>query len=124
PLADAEATLEQAHLTPGTPSQAPSDTCEQGQVIGQDPQAFTKVERDSTVILTVASGPTPITLGDYTCQVFNSVKNKLEHEGLVVQIGTDVLPLLPQCPNTNRVVQQSPAPGSQVQQGDTVTLWT
>ena len=55
-----------------TPSQAPSDTCEQGQVIGQDPQAFTKVERDSTVILTVASGPTPITLGDYTCQVFNS----------------------------------------------------
>jgi beta-lactam-binding protein with PASTA domain len=32
--------------------------------------------------------------------------------------------MLPQCPGTSRVVHQDPAPGTKVQPGDTVTLWT
>jgi eukaryotic-like serine/threonine-protein kinase len=124
PLQDAETTIEDAKLTVGTTTSQPSDTCNEGEVVGQSPAAFTKVDRGTPVTLTVASGPTPVTLQDYTCQVFNSVKNQLQHQGLNVTIGTETLPLLPQCPNTNRIVQQSPGPGSQVHAGDTVTLWT
>jgi eukaryotic-like serine/threonine-protein kinase len=124
PLQDAETTITDANLTVGTTSTQPSDTCAEGQVIGQSPAAFTKVDRGTPVTLTVASGPTPITLQDYTCQVFNSVKNQLQHQGVNVVIGTDTLPLLPQCPNTNRIVKQDPPAGSEVKAGDTVTLWT
>jgi eukaryotic-like serine/threonine-protein kinase len=124
PLQDAETMITDANLTIGTTSTQPSDTCDEGEVIGQSPAAFTKVDRGTPVTLTVASGPTPITLQDYTCQVFNSVKNQLQHQGLNVVIGTGTLPLLPQCPNTNRIVQQDPPSGSEVHAGDTVTLWT
>jgi eukaryotic-like serine/threonine-protein kinase len=123
-LESAQAELEGVNLTVGTTTSGASETCNEGEVIAQDPIAGTKVDRNSPVNLTLSLGPAPITLGDYTCQVFNSVKNQLQHQGLIVEIGTETLPLLPQCPNTNRIVQQSPGPGSQVQQGDTVTLWT
>ena len=123
-LQDAETAIQDANLTVGTATSQPSDTCNQGEVTGQSPAAFTKVDRGTTVTLTVASGPAPITLQDYTCQVFSSVKNQLQRQGLIVVIGTDTLPVLPQCPNTNRIVQQSPGAGSQVKAGDTVTLWT
>jgi serine/threonine-protein kinase len=123
-LQQAEAALAAVPLTVGDTPTGTSDTCPEGTVIAQDPSAGTKVDKNSAVTLTRSGGPAPITLGDYTCQVFSSVKNQLQHQGLIVAIGTDTLPVLPRCPNTNRIVQQSPGPGSQVKAGDTVTLWT
>jgi len=75
------------------------------------------------VNVTVASGPATITLDDYTCDTFASAQNHLQHLGLVVQFG-GTQATLPQCPNSNRVVAQDPAPGTQVQRGSTVTLFT
>ncbi len=119
----ATATLQAMHLQPGTQTRAPSDACPVDTVIGQSPQAGTKVARDSLVALTLVSEPASITLGDYTCETYSSAKNQLEHLGLVVVQGPFVLPL-PQCPNLNKVAAQDPQPGAQVKPGDTITLST
>jgi beta-lactam-binding protein with PASTA domain/predicted Ser/Thr protein kinase len=119
----AEAALTAVHLTPGTILHDTSDTCGEGTVIAQSPEAGAKVERGALVSLTVVSGPASVTVGDYTCLTFSSAQNQLRHAGLnPVNGGT--MALLPQCPNTNRVVAQDPGPGTQLQPGDTVTLWT
>jgi beta-lactam-binding protein with PASTA domain/tRNA A-37 threonylcarbamoyl transferase component Bud32 len=119
----ATATLQAMHLQPGTQTRAPSDACPVDTVIGQSPPAGTKVARDSLVALTLVSEPASITLGDYTCVTYSAAKNQLEHMGLVVVPGP-LVPPLPQCPNTNKVAAQSPAPGAQVKPGDTITLST
>jgi beta-lactam-binding protein with PASTA domain/predicted Ser/Thr protein kinase len=122
-LEQATADLVAANLTVGETPAGTSDTCAEGTVIAQDPIAGTKVARNSPVTLTLSSGAAPITLQDYTCDVFNSVQNKLSHEGINVVFG-GTRPLLSQCPNPNRIVAQDPASGTQVQAGDSVTLWT
>jgi len=122
-LDSATTELEAANLTVGDRPTAPSDTCPEGTVIAQDPIAGTKVDRDTPVTLTLSSGPEPITLGDYTCDVFNNVQNKLSQQGINVVFG-GTKPSLSQCPQSNRVVAQDPQPGTQVHPGDSVTLWT
>jgi eukaryotic-like serine/threonine-protein kinase len=122
-LEQAQSDLEAANLRLGTTLQEPSDACDPGEVIAQDPPAGTKLKPDSLVTVTVASGPATITLDDYTCQTFSAAQNKISHAGLNPVLG-GTRPMLPQCPGTNRVVAQDPQPGSQLQPGDTVTLWT
>jgi beta-lactam-binding protein with PASTA domain/predicted Ser/Thr protein kinase len=122
-LEQATADLVAANLTVGETPAGTSDTCSEGTVIAQDPIAGTKIARNSPVTLTLSSGAAPITLQDYTCDVFNSVQNKLSHEGINVVFG-GTKPLLSQCPNPSRIVAQDPASGTQVQAGDSVTLWT
>ena len=122
-LDSAQSTIQDHNLQVGTTLQGTSDTCQQGDVIGQDPPAGTKVKPGTLVTLTVASGPSTITVGDYTCQTFSAAQNKISKAGLDPSFG-GTKPLLPQCPSSNRVVAQDPAPGTQLQPGDTVTLWT
>jgi len=119
----ARATLEAMHLSLGTQTRAPSDTCPVDTVIGQSPAAGTKVDRGALVGVTLVSAPATITLADYTCETYSAAKNQLEHLGLHAVPGPFVLPL-PQCPNSNRVAAQDPAPGAQVKPGDTVKLST
>ena len=123
PLDAATATLQAMHLTLGTQTRAPSDTCPVDTVIGQSPPAGTKVDRGSPVGVTLVSQPASITLGDYRCETYSQAKNQLNHLGLNAQPGPFVTPL-PQCPNLNRVAAQDPHPGAQVKPGDTVTLST
>jgi beta-lactam-binding protein with PASTA domain/predicted Ser/Thr protein kinase len=122
---EATSALEAVHLQRGTILQGPqgNTTCPEGTVIGQSVEAGTQVARDTIVDVTVVPAPAAITLQDYTCEVYSAVRNHLEHDGLNVVLG-GTMPMRPECPGTNRVVAQDPGPGSQVQQGDTVTLWT
>jgi serine/threonine protein kinase len=110
-------------LTLGTQTQEASDACQEGQIVAQDPGAFTKVKPGTIVNVTVSSGPASITLGDYTCQTFNKVKQELEKQGIVVNYGGTVASLQ-QCSNTNKIAQQNPGPGTTLNIGDSVTLWT
>jgi eukaryotic-like serine/threonine-protein kinase len=119
----AQSKLQQANLQVGTTLQGTSDTCNVGEVIGQDPPAGTQLKPNSLVTLTVASGPSTITIDDYTCETFSAAQNRISHAGLKPVFG-GTMPMLPQCPGTSRVVHQDPAPGTKVQPGDTVTLWT
>jgi beta-lactam-binding protein with PASTA domain/predicted Ser/Thr protein kinase len=122
-LQDAQSALEAANLRLGTQLQGTSDTCDPGTVIGQDPLAGTKLKPDSLVTVTVASGPSSITVDDYTCETFSKAQNQISHAGLNPVFG-GTMALLPQCPGTNRVVHQEPQAGAKLQPGDTVTLWT
>jgi serine/threonine-protein kinase len=110
-------------LTLGTQTQEPSDACQEGQIVAQDPAAFSKAKPGTIVNVTVSSGAASITLTDYTCQTFNKVKQELEKQGIVVNYGGTVASL-PQCSNTNKIAQQDPGPGTTVNIGDSVTLWT
>jgi serine/threonine-protein kinase len=120
---EARSKLQGAGLQLGTQLQGTSDTCNVGEVIGQDPPVGTKLKPDSFVTVTVASGPASITVGDYTCETFSKAQNQISHAGLHPEFG-GTMPMLPQCPGTNRVVHQEPQPGATLQPGDTVTLWT
>ncbi|HUL85327.1 MAG TPA: Stk1 family PASTA domain-containing Ser/Thr kinase [Actinomycetota bacterium] len=122
-LADAQTALTTAHLVLGSKTTTPSDACPAGAVVDQSVAPGTKVDRNSLVNVTVASGPATITLDDYTCQTLVSAQNQLQKLGLKVAFG-GTEPTLPQCPNPTRVVSQNPAAGSSVKVGDTVTLFT
>src|SRR4029453_245659 len=84
---------------------------------------FQKVGRGKIVGVQVVSGPSSVTVGDYTCQTFSKAQNQIRHAGLNPVLEA-TMPVLPQCPGTNRVVQQDPQSGTQLQPGDTVRLWT
>ena len=122
-LADAQTALTTAHLVLGSKTTTTSDACPAGAVVHQSIAPGTKVDRNSLVNVTVASGPATITLDDYTCQTLVSAQNQLQKLGLKVVFG-GTEPTLPQCPNPTRVVSQNPAGGSTVKVGDTVTLFT
>jgi serine/threonine-protein kinase len=106
-----------------TTLQEPSDACDAGLVVAQSPDAGIKVKPGSFVTITIASGPASITVDDYTCETFSKAQNQISHAGLHPEFG-GTMPLLPQCPGTNRIVHQEPQPGATLQPGDTVTLWT
>ena len=100
-----------------------SDACPPDTIVSQDPQAKEKVPVGTFINVEVVSGPASITLEDYSCVNFNKAKNKLSKLGMVVKYGGTVASL-PQCPNTAFVAQQDPLPGTTVEVGSTVTLFT
>jgi len=124
PLSQANTLLAEQGLTRGTVTEEPSDEYEPGQVISQDPEAGEKVDTGTAVDIVVASGPSSVTLGDYTCMNFNKAKKQVETLGLIAVFG-GTAPRLPQCPNNqNFVTLQDPGAGEEVLTGSTVTLYT
>ena len=107
----------------GTKTPVTSDACPAGTIVGQDPEAGKEVPVGTFINVDIVSGPASITLQDYTCQNFNKAKNDLSKLGLVPKYGGTVASL-PQCPNTAFVAQQDPLPGTSVEAGSTVTLFT
>jgi serine/threonine-protein kinase len=122
---EAQAALEELGLELGAKTTEESDQCAEGEIVSQDPAAGTAVvPRDEPFVnVTIASGPAPVVVGDYTCKTFNAAKNAAEKDGLSVTYGGTV-PTLPQCPNPNFVADQDLDPGDQVEEGTTITLWT
>jgi serine/threonine-protein kinase len=107
----------------GTKTPVTSDACPPDTIVSQDPAADKKAPVGTFINVDVVSGPASITLQDYTCQNFNKAKKALEKLELKVTYGGTVASL-PQCPNTAFVAQQDPLPGSSVEVGSTVTLFT
>jgi beta-lactam-binding protein with PASTA domain len=64
-----------------------------------------------------------VAVTDVTCLSFGSAKSALQAQGLEAVLG-GTAPVLPQCPNPNRVAIQDPAAGTVVDTGTTVTLFT
>jgi beta-lactam-binding protein with PASTA domain len=105
----------------GEPQEQSSDQPE-GVIISQTPLAGEQAEPGTTIEIVVSSGPATITLDDYTCRPYGSAKADLEGLGLQVVQQFSVPNTL--CPNPNRVAGQDPSPGTELQPGDTVTLFT
>ena len=103
-LAVANSMLDEVGLHLGTVTEEPSDEYEPGQVISQEPPAGERVDPGTTAVnIVVASGPTSVTLADYTCMNFNKAQKQVESLGLVAAVG-GTAPRLPQCPNNQSFV--------------------
>ena len=103
-------------------SEEVSDTVPVGTIISQDPAPGTEVPKGSDVQVVVSTAPALATLPDVTCLSYGAAKAQLQGLGLVVVQG-GTAPALPECPNPNRVAAMSPATGTQVVVGSTVTLF-
>jgi serine/threonine-protein kinase len=123
-LPEAQAVLDAEGLILGGRAEEPSDEYEPGQIVAQVPEAGEEIDPEVTLVdVTIASGPTSVTIGDYTCRTFGAVKAELAKLGLVAVAG-GTAPPLPQCPNLNFIAAQDPAAGSSVELGGSVTLFT
>jgi beta-lactam-binding protein with PASTA domain len=121
-IPEAQAELDRVGLILGRRSEEASDDFAVGEVISQIPAPGEEVDPTTTLVdVVVASGPASVTIGDYTCLTFGRANSELRQLGLTAVLG-DPAPVLPQCPNTNFVAAQTPASGSSVPAGGTVTL--
>ncbi len=124
-LAQAQGALP-AGLTLGAKATAatPDTACQPNTIIDQSPAAGDSVQPGTLVDVTLnPAAPTTVTLDDYTCVTYGKAKNELRKLGLVPAFRGTTTPL-PQCPNTNFVAMQDPAPGTVVPLGSTVGLYT
>jgi serine/threonine protein kinase len=121
-LADATTALG-TDLVLGTKTPVTSDACPPDTIVSQDQKPNKEVPIGTFVNVTVASGPSTITLEDYSCVNFNKAKAELSKLEIIVNFGGTVTSLT-QCPNPAFVAQQDPPAGTSVQAGSTVTLFT
>jgi len=119
---EAEALLLDVGLQLGVVTPAASEE-PVGLVISQDPAAFVDVPPATAVDVVISSGPGIVTVPDVECFTFGHARAVLQQNGLQVaeEEGTAENP---QCPNLNRVAAQDPLPGTPVEPGSTVTLFT
>jgi len=122
--ADAAAQIQQAGLVVGTTVQEFSDTVPSGQVIGQDPNAGTAVERGSEVSITVSSGPSPspspsvISVPEVVTMSQDQAQARLEGDFVV-----EVVPVTDSGQEPGTVVDQEPAAGTPAVSGSTVVIY-
>jgi serine/threonine-protein kinase len=114
--------LSEVGLTPVF-EEEPSDTIPDGFVTRTEPPSGTEVEPGSTVTVFVSSGAGTVAVPEVRCRSFNSALNQIEKAGLVGVISDDTVPINLSCPLGNKVAQQDPAAGTQVELGSTVTLF-
>jgi eukaryotic-like serine/threonine-protein kinase len=92
---------------------------EVGIVIAQDPAAGTDVDPESSVDLTVSSGPGTVLVPDVICQDLDSAQSEIEGAGLEFDVIGDTFSL--ECePGT--VATQNPGGGASAEPGSTVRV--
>jgi beta-lactam-binding protein with PASTA domain/tRNA A-37 threonylcarbamoyl transferase component Bud32 len=98
----------------------PSDS-PQGEVTAQDPEARSEVPQGDTVTITVSEGPQGEPMPNVVGQDADDAQDFLEDEfGLTVSREAETEPCA-QPPGT--VCRQDPSPGTEVSEGDTVTIF-
>jgi eukaryotic-like serine/threonine-protein kinase len=117
---DALDTLGFTNVTSETQENADVD---EGRVIGTDPPEGTEVRLNDPITVFVSSGAGTVTVPEVRCQSFTSAQNELERNGLVGVIADETVELNQQCPTSNKVADQNPDAGAQVEPGETVTLY-
>jgi beta-lactam-binding protein with PASTA domain len=117
PSAEAVKLLEQKHLQPSTQSE-PSETVAKGLVVSTDPTAGVGVQIGSPVTVNVSSGPREASVPEVTGESQASATRTLSAAGLKAQpVKREVAE-----PAAGTVISQSPAAGTQVKPGSTVTI--
>jgi serine/threonine-protein kinase len=114
---DAQAKLTAAGFTPSLNAR-PDDKVPADTVLDQDPAANTQLPKGGTVTLTVSSGPDKVAVPDVTGRSAADAANILGRAGLETQVRSETSPTVPE----GGVIRTSPAPGTMVAKGSTVTL--
>ncbi len=101
----------------------PSDDIKEGKVVKTDPTAQRTVKEGTEVTIYVSSGPSTITLEDYTGKNYSVIKDKLQNDHKInVLVETKEI-------NDDKnhdasvIIDQSPKAGEKVKSGATVTLY-
>ncbi|MFF8636268.1 Stk1 family PASTA domain-containing Ser/Thr kinase [Streptomyces pilosus] len=118
PLDKARSLLEDEGLKPGMTTREFSETVAAGSVISTEPGKGTEVRTDSAVALTVSKG-SPVDVPDVAGDELQDARAELEEAGLKVKVAAE---RVNSEHDAGEVARQSPAPGRQAAEGDTVTL--
>jgi serine/threonine-protein kinase len=95
-----------------------SDTVPEGEVIGQDPQGGTAVDKGSPVTLTVSRGVAQVTVPNVLNYTESDATQALQSAGFDVATDHATSSKVPQ----GNVISQTPAANKQVDKGTTVTI--
>ena len=114
-IAEARAAIKAEGLEVGQVTRVESEE-EEGIVLEQDPPAGTEVDVDSAIDLEVATSPV-VVVPDVINQSEDSAIAELDRVGLVAEVNT-----APSDVDEGLVIDQEPAPGSELEPGDTVVI--
>jgi serine/threonine-protein kinase len=120
---EAQTIIETAGLVPVGPEGQASDDVDEGLVIGTEPPAGTEVEPESDVVIIVSSGPETVSVPEVTCLSFGAAQNQIRQAGLNPVQSSDTVAINPRCPLGSKVADQDPDAGTEVDPGETVTLF-
>lgn len=99
-----------------------SDKIEAGKVIETDPKAGLKRRKGTTITLVVSTGKEKMELEDYTGKNALEIKGSLEAQGFIVSI--ELKDVDDKKNNEeNIIISQQPKAGTEVKEGDTITLY-
>jgi len=121
-IEEAQTILVDAGFVPVGPEEQPSDV-DEGLVIGTEPPAGTEVEPESDVVIIVSSGPENVSVPEVTCLSFGAALNQIRQAGLNPVQSSETVSINPLCPLGNKVADQDPDAGTEVEPGSTVTLF-
>ncbi|MFG3103189.1 Stk1 family PASTA domain-containing Ser/Thr kinase [Streptomyces sp. NPDC048182] len=111
-------TLKDEGLEPGMVTREFSDEVERGSVVATDPEPGTEVRAGTAVALTVSKG-SPVEAPDVTGDDLQDARDQLAEAGLKVKVASGQVTSEY---DKGQVARQSPDPGEQLAEGDTVTL--
>ncbi len=97
-----------------------NDTAPVGTVIRSDPAPNNLVNRGSTIVLFISSGPGQVIVPTLEGITETQARNRLDAEGLVINV--TYVDVNPGSPDDGRVIEQSHAPGQLVDKGTEITV--
>jgi beta-lactam-binding protein with PASTA domain len=122
-LADAKAVVTRAGFEPIVAPGSPAKTAEQnGTIERQEPGPEIYLRKGQTLTLTVHSPyvPAGVVLPDFTGKRLGESRKWLEEQSLIVKVNPGAP--APVAEKSGTIEKQGPAPGTQVKEGDTVSL--
>lgn len=96
-----------------------SDDVPEGQVYDQSPAADVKTDVHTQVTIYISTGKETFKLDDVTGMDYDQAQSQLENDGLKVSLEFEYSDSV----DKNEVIRTSPEAGSQVAEGDTVTIF-
>jgi len=114
---DAELLIQNAGLKPDSTSEE-NDQVQVGNVVSQDPQPGTKIDKGGTVHLKISGGKGQVKIPDVSTQSLDDAQSQLRDAGLdykVQQENSDSV-------DAGKVTRTDPPAGSQVEKGTIITL--
>jgi chorismate mutase len=118
-ISQARRALTSRGLKLGAHREAPSDTVPEGQIVEQSPEAGREVQTDTSVSVTISSGPSTVEIPDLVGKSRDEARTTLHAAGLL--LGT-----VEKTPSDevaeNKIVEQDPAAGGKVERGTSVRI--
>jgi serine/threonine-protein kinase len=117
-IAEARAEIRAAGLKVGEVVPESSETVEEDDVIRQSPEAGSEIDSGDTVDLVVSTGPEAVRVPD----VINQPQDSAEAEITAAELQVSVVTAPSDDVDEGLVISQDPAPGTEVEPGDTVEI--